>query len=84
MEQQPFPGLLTTQDLIPLLRLSHTSIYRMTRQGRFPPPCALRNGQIRWREADVRAWMTGLPSQTYLDGDDRTDGTDPGGRGRPS
>ncbi|WP_052129779.1 helix-turn-helix transcriptional regulator [Sphingomonas sp. 35-24ZXX] len=83
MEQQPFPGLLTTQDLIPLLRLSRTSIYRMTRQGRFPSPCGLGNGQIRWREADVRAWMTGLPSQTYL-GDDRTEGTDPGGRGRPS
>jgi hypothetical protein len=26
MEQQPFSGLLTTQDLIPLLRLSRTSI----------------------------------------------------------
>lgn len=84
MEQQPISGLLTTQDLIPLLRLSRTSIYRMTRQGRFPPPCALGNGQIRWREADVRAWMTGLPSQTYPDGDNHGDGPDPASRVRPS
>jgi excisionase family DNA binding protein len=84
MEQQPFSGLLRTQDLTQLLRISRTSIYRMTRQGRFPPPCALGNGQIRWREADVRAWMTGLPSQSYLDGDDRGDSNDLAGRGRPS
>lgn len=40
-------------------------IYRMTRQGRFPPPCSVGNGKIRWREDDVRAWMEGLPVCNY-------------------
>lgn len=68
MEQPPLSGLLTTQDLIALVRLSRTSIYRMTRQGRFPPACSIGNGHIRWREADVRAWMAELPSQAYPQG----------------
>ena len=65
MEQQPLSGLLTTHDLIALVRLSRTSIYRMSRQGRFPPPCSVGNGHIRWREDDVRAWMAELPTQNY-------------------
>ena len=65
MEHQPLTGLLTTHDVIALTRLSRTSIYRMTRQGRFPPPCALGKGQIRWREADIRAWMAELPAQGH-------------------
>ena len=69
MEQQHLSGLLTTHDLIALVRLSRTSIYRMTRQGRFPPPCLIGNGYIRWREADVRAWMAELPSQAYAQGE---------------
>lgn len=65
MDQVPLSRLMTTRDLIALTRLSRTSIYRMTRQGRFPPPCSMGNGHIRWREADVRAWMEGLPAQAY-------------------
>lgn len=65
MEHQPLSGLLTTREIIALVRLSRTSIYRMTRQGRFPPPCSVGNGKIRWREDDVRAWMAGLPVCDY-------------------
>ena len=65
MEHQPLSGLMTTREIIALVRLSRTSIYRMTRQGRFPPPCSVGNGKIRWREDDVRAWMEGLPVCNY-------------------
>ena len=65
MEHQPLTGLMTTREIIALVRLSRTSIYRMTRQGRFPPPCSVGNGKIRWREDDVRAWMAGLPVCDY-------------------
>ena len=65
MEQTPRSGLLTTHDIIALVRLSRTSIYRMTRQGRVPLPCSVGNGKIRWREDDVRAWMAGLPVCDY-------------------
>lgn len=65
MEHQPLSGLLTTREIIALVRLSRTSIYRMTRQGKFPPPCSVGNGKIRWREVDVRAWMEALPVCDY-------------------
>lgn len=65
MEHQPLSGLMTTREIIALVRLSRTTIYRMTRQGRFPPPCSVGNGKIRWREDDVRAWMEGLPVCDY-------------------
>ena len=65
MEHQPLTGLMTTREIIALVRLSRTSIYRMTRQGRFPPPCSVGNGKIRWREDDVRAWMAELPVCDY-------------------
>ena len=65
MEHQPLSGLMTTREIIALVRLSRTSIYRMTRQSRFPPPCSVGNGKIRWREDDVRAWMAGLPVCDY-------------------
>ena len=66
MEHQPLTGLMTTREITALVRLSRTSIYRMTRQGRFPPPCSVGNGKIRWREDDVRAWMEGLPVCDYV------------------
>lgn len=68
MDQSPLSGLLTAQDLIALTRLSRTSIYRMTRQGRFPPSLSLGNGHIRWREEDVRAWLAALPAQAFVHG----------------
>ena len=64
MDQSPLSGLLTTRDLIALTRLSRTSIYRMTRQGRFPPSLSLGNGHIRWRAEDVHAWLAALPAQS--------------------
>ena len=65
MEHQHLSGLMTTREIIALVRLSRTSIYRMTRQGRFPPPCSVGKGKIRWREDDVRAWMAALPVCDY-------------------
>ena len=65
MDHPHLSGLLTTRETIALVRLSRTSLYRMSRQGRFPPPCSVGNGQIRWREDDVRAWMAALPTCTY-------------------
>ena len=80
MDQQSRSGLLTTQDLIALVRLSRTSIYRMTRQGRFPPPCSLGNGHIRWREDDVRAWMAALPTQPHAHDEDTAGTRTPRGK----
>lgn len=68
-EHQPLSGLLTTRQTIALVTLSRTSLFRKTRQGTFPPPCSVGNGQIRWRVDDVRDWMASLPTQDYSHGE---------------
>ena len=65
MEQQPLSGLLTTKETGALTKLSRTSLWRMTRDGRFPAPRELGHGQIRWSEDDVRDWLSNLPSRQY-------------------
>jgi predicted DNA-binding transcriptional regulator AlpA len=65
VEQQPISGLITGRQIGALFGLSRTSIYRMTRDGRFPVPCDIGNGKIRWREDEVRDWLSKLPSRQY-------------------
>ena len=65
MEQQPLSGLVTSKQIGALLGLSRTSLYRMTRDGRIPAPCDIGNGKIRWREDEIRDWLSNLPSQQY-------------------
>jgi prophage regulatory protein len=84
MEQPPLSGLLTANELVALTRLSRTSIYRMTRQGRFPPSYSLGNGHIRWREDEVRAWLAALPTQTFVTGKGAPRTGQPHSKRRPS
>lgn len=72
MEPQHLSSLLITHDIVAVVRLSRTSIYRMARQGRLPP-CSIGKGHIRWCEADIRAWMERLSPQAYGQGERRTD-----------
>lgn len=65
MEQQSLSGLLTTKETGALTKLSRTSLWRMTREGRFPAPRELGQGQIRWSAEDVRDWLSNLPSRQY-------------------
>lgn len=68
MEQQNLPGLLTGKQIGALFGLSRTSLFRMARDGRFPRPCDIGNGKIRWREDEVRDWLSKLPSRDYRRG----------------
>lgn len=54
-------GLLTTNDVIALTRLSRTTIYRKRCSGDFPAPCGVGAGRIRWRRRDIDAWIDDLP-----------------------
>jgi prophage regulatory protein len=65
MAHQPISSLITGKQIGALFGLSRTSIYRMTRDGRFPAPCDIGNGKIRWREDEVRDWLRKLPSRQY-------------------
>ena len=65
MEHQPIPGLISSKQIGQLFGLSRTSIFRMTRDGRLPSAYELGNGKIRWREDEVRDWLSKLPSRQY-------------------
>jgi len=61
------PTLLLTIDEV--MRLtgyrSRSSIYRLVRQNRCPPPVVIGGGRVRWRSGEIEHWLQGLPSQTY-------------------
>ena len=70
MAQTPIPGLITMNEVLAITAIrSRSTIYRLTRQGRFPPPCSVGAGRIRWREEDIRAWLADLPTRVYPTGD---------------
>ena len=65
MEHRTFSGLITARETVELVSLSRVSLWRMAKTGRFPSPCDLGNGKIRWREDEVRDWLSKLPSRQY-------------------
>jgi prophage regulatory protein len=52
--------LLRIGEVADRVGLSRDSIYRLARQGRFPPPLELGPHSSAWREHDVQAWIDGL------------------------
>jgi prophage regulatory protein len=60
------PDLLTCQEVMHLTGIrSRTTIWRRIQKGRFPSPVDLRAGRIRWRAADIAAWISALPLRRY-------------------
>lgn len=56
----PPPLLLRVGDVERMVGLGRSSIYRNIEAGIFPRPVALGTGSVRWRYADVMAWVDGL------------------------
>ena len=44
--------------------LSRSAIYRLMREGDFPPPRRLGQRAVRWRESDLEAWLASRPLAT--------------------
>lgn len=60
------PELLTCQEVMRLTGIrSRTMIWRRIQKGRFPAPVDLGAGRIRWRTADIAAWISALPLRRY-------------------
>jgi prophage regulatory protein len=60
------PELLTCQEVMHLTGIrSRTTIWRRIQKGRFPSPVDLGAGRIRWRAADIAAWISALPLRRY-------------------
>ena len=49
--------IISSKELTQRIPLNRTSIYRMVRQGRFPPPIQITASRIGWRLSTVLAWM---------------------------
>ena len=41
--------------------LSKSTLYRLIRQGRFPPPLRLTRKAVRWRREEIDEWLSGRP-----------------------
>lgn len=52
--------LLTVPELAELLRVSTHTIYSWRKTGKPAPPSVKVGGQIRYRRADVEAWLAAL------------------------
>jgi excisionase family DNA binding protein len=60
----PSPSqLLTVRDVAALLRIHPRSVWRMSASGQLPAPLALGAKTIRWRAADIEAYLTTLAGQ---------------------
>jgi len=62
-----FTLLLTIDDVMRLTGYkSRSSIYRLVRQKRCPPPVVIGGGRVRWRAGEIEHWLQCLPIQTYI------------------
>src|SRR5262245_37008098 len=49
--------LLSSEDVAGLLQVSHRTLWRLVKAGRFPQPVRLNRKFVRWRRSDYEAWM---------------------------
>lgn len=52
--------LLRIGEVVAMVALGKSSIYRMIAVGTFPAPLRIAPNASRWRYSEVRAWMDGL------------------------
>ncbi|MCY3605353.1 MAG: AlpA family phage regulatory protein [Gammaproteobacteria bacterium] len=41
--------------------LSKSTLYRLIKQGHFPPPLRLTRKAVRWRSAEIQEWLSDRP-----------------------
>jgi len=56
--QPPRPQLLRLRDVIGLVGLSRSTVWRLAREGKFPAPCRLTGkAAVAWFAADIETWI---------------------------
>ena len=53
--------LLRLKEVVQMVGLSRTSIYRLVDSGDFPHPIRVGPRAVRWRLRDIEQWMFGTP-----------------------
>lgn len=56
--------LLRLRDVLFLTGLGKSTIYRKIANDTFPQPVSIGVSTVRWRESDIRAWITALTTRT--------------------
>ncbi len=57
--------LIRLKDLLPIIGLKRTSVYKLVAQGKFPRPVRLSDGPrgpVAWKLSDIEAWIASRPS----------------------
>ena len=54
------PEFLSADDIATLLRISRRTVFRLRQRGHLPQPVEVTRGIVRWRYADIRAYLDGL------------------------
>jgi predicted DNA-binding transcriptional regulator AlpA len=57
--------MLTPTETANLVTLNRSSLWRMSREGRFPKPIALTNSRKGWRWSQVRKWLDDRERRPY-------------------
>lgn len=58
MADQPLERILSTSEVLALLPFrSRTTLWKMQREGDFPPPVQVTRSRIGWRESDIRKFL---------------------------
>jgi prophage regulatory protein len=51
--------LITVKIVMDRLGISRTTVWKMVKDGQFPPPVRVSPGRVAWRENDVAKWVEG-------------------------
>jgi prophage regulatory protein len=51
-------GFYDKSAIVSMTTLSYTTLWRMIRDGKFPPPVQISKGRVAWPKSSVDAWLT--------------------------
>ena len=60
--------LLRCLEVEEITGMSRSSIYRLIRNGEFPPPVLVGPAAVRWRASDITTWLESRPIATSESG----------------
>lgn len=64
-EQRPM-RLLSIGEVQQRVSMGRSTIYARIKSGLFPRPVSVSPGMVRWRDADIDAWIASLPTTDEL------------------
>ncbi len=62
IDPSPQPDLLTPSEVARRLSVAVRTLWRMVARGEVPPPIRYNSRLVRWRRADIEAYVSSLPT----------------------